>query len=205
MRIFFLLIVAVLTTNISIAQDKKLSTQDRLKELARIKKEIDEQKKKEWDAYLVRVQESKIAKQQKKQADSIEKSKITATVVKDDDLGFTKCTSQEMPFYKVKNLKTGLEEQVSFDNYIRKHIYNKFRYPEFAMDHELQGRVLVQFFIDKEGNPQIKEANGPENGLILEEEAIRIIKSLPTAIPANCDGKPINVMFAIPITFQMQE
>ena len=63
----------------------------------------------------------------------------------------------------------------------------------------------ASYIIDKEGNPQIKEANGPKNGLILEEEAIRIIKSLPTAIPATCDGKPINIMFAIPITFQMQE
>ena len=205
MRFIFLLFIAFFTTNISIAQDKKMSTQERLKELARLKKESDERKKIEWDAYLVRVQESKIAKQQKKQADSIEKSKITATVVNEDELGFTKCSSQEMPFYKVKNLTTGLDEQVSFDNFIRKHIYSKFRYPEFAMDHELQGRVVVHFFIDKEGNPQIKEANGPENGLILEEEAIRIIKLLPTAIPANCDGKPINVMFAIPITFQMQE
>ena len=205
MRFVFLLFISFLMVNIAVAQDKKMSTQDRLKELARVKKEIDEQKKKEWEAYLVRVEESKIAKKQKKQADSIEKSKITTTVVKDDELGFTKCTSQELPFYKVKNRTTGLEEKVSFDNYIRKHIYNKFRYPEFAMDHELQGRVIVHFFIDKEGNPQINDAIGPVNGLILEEEAIRIIKSLPTAIPANCDGKPINIMFAIPILFQMQE
>ena len=86
MRIIFLLFIAFFTTNISIAQDKKMSTQERLKELARLKKESDERKKIEWDAYLVRVQESKIAKQQKKQADSIEKSKITPTVVKEDEL-----------------------------------------------------------------------------------------------------------------------
>ena len=204
MRFVFLLFISFLFVNLAVAQDKNMSTQDRLKELARIKKESDEQKKKEWDAYLVRVEESKIAKQQKKQADSIEKSKIKTTVVK-DDLGFTKCTSQELPYYKVKNLTTGLEEQVSFNDYIRKHIYKKFRYPEFAMDHEIQGRVLVYFIIDKEGNPQINDAVGPKNGLILEEEAARIIKSLPTAIPANCDGKPINISYAIPIMFQMEE
>ncbi|TDR24257.1 outer membrane biosynthesis protein TonB [Flavobacterium cheniae] len=204
MRFVFLLFISFLFVNLAVAQDKNMSTQDRLKELARIKKESDEQKKKEWDAYLVRVEESKIAKQQKKQADSIEKSKVTTTVVK-DDLGFTKCTSQELPYYKVKNLTTGLEEQVSFNDYIRKHIYKKFRYPEFAMDHEIQGRVLVYFIIDKEGNPQINDAVGPKNGLILEEEAARIIKSLPTAIPANCDGKPINISYAIPIMFQMEE
>lgn len=204
MRFVFLLFISFLFVNLAVAQDKNMSTQDRLKELARIKKESDEQKKKEWDAYLVRVEESKIAKQQKKQADSIEKSKVTTTVVK-DDLGFTKCTSQELPYYKVKNLTTGLEEQVSFNNYIRKHISNKFIYPEFAMDHELQGRVMVYFLIDKEGNPQIKDVIGPKNGLILEEEAVRIIKSLPKAIPANCDGKPVTISYAIPVMFQMEE
>lgn len=204
MRFVFILFISFLFVNLAVAQDKNMSTQDRLKELARIKKESDEQKKKEWDAYLVRVEESKIAKQQKKQADSIEKSKLTDNVKKDVD-GFTNCSNQESPYYIRKNPTTGFEEKITFTDYIRKHIYNKFRYPEFAMDHELQGRVMVHFIIDKEGNPQIKEAIGPKNGLILEEEAMRIIKSLPTAIPATCDGKPINIMFAIPITFQMQE
>jgi outer membrane biosynthesis protein TonB len=204
MRFIFILFISFLFVNLAVAQDKNMSTQDRLKELARIKKESDEQKKKEWDTYLVRVEESKIAKQQKRQADSIEKSKLTDNVKKDVD-GFTNCGNQESPYYIRKNPTTGFEEKITFTDYIRKHIYNKFRYPEFAMDHELQGRVMVHFIIDKEGNPQIKEAIGPKNGLILEEEAMRIIKSLPTAIPATCDGKPINIMYAIPITFQMEE
>jgi len=204
MRFVFLLFISFFVVNIAVAQDKKMSTQDRLKELARVKKEIDEQKKKEWDAYLVRVEESKIAKQQKKQADSIEKSKQDDNV-KNEVKNLPICNNQESPYYIRKNPATGFEEKITFTDYIRKHIYNKFRYPEFAMDHELQGRVMVHFIIDKEGNPQIKEANGPKNGLILEEEAIRIIKSLPTAIPATCNGKPINIMYAIPINFQMEE
>jgi outer membrane biosynthesis protein TonB len=204
MRFVFLLFISFFVVNIAVAQDKKMSTQDRLKELARVKKEIDEQKKKEWDAYLVRVEESKIAKQQKKQADSIEKSKQDDNV-KNEVKDLPICNNQESPYYIRKNPTTGFEEKITFTDYIRKHIYNKFRYPEFAMDHELQGRVMVHFIIDKEGNPQIKEANGPKNGLILEEEAIRIIKSLPTAIPATCNGKPINIMYAIPINFQMEE
>ena len=204
MRFVFLLFISFFVVNIAVAQDKKMSTQDRLKELARVKKEIDEQRKKEWDAYLVRVEESKIAKQQKKQADSIEKSKQDDNV-KNEVKDLPICNNQESPYYIRTNPTTGFEEKITFTDYIRKHIYNKFRYPEFAMDHELQGRVMVHFIIDKEGNPQIKEANGPKNGLILEEEAIRIIKLLPTAIPATCDGKPINIMYAIPINFQMEE
>ena len=204
MRFVFLFFVSFIIVNSAIAQDKKMSTQERLNELAKTKREYEEIRKKEWDAYLVRVEESQIAKKQKKQADSIEKSKLADNVKKEvGDLPI--CNNQESPYYIRKNPTTGFEEKIAFTDYIRKHIYNKFRYPEFAMDYELEGRVLVQFYIDKEGNPQIKEANGPKNGLILEEEAIRIIKSLPTAIPATCDGKPINIMFAIPITFQMQE
>ena len=204
MRIIFILFISFLFVNLAVAQDKNMSTQERLKELARIKKESDEQKKREWDAYLVRVEESKIAKQQKKQADSIEKSKLADNIKKDVD-DFPKCGDQESPYYMRKSTTTGFEEKITFTDYIRKHIMTKLNYPEFAMDHELQGRVMVHFIIDKEGNPQIKEAIGPKNGLILEEEAIRIIKSLPTAIPATCDGEPINVLYAIPINFQMQE
>ena len=205
MRFIFLLFISFLFVNAAVAQDKKAPTQEQLKELSRIQNEkYENQKKKEWDAYLVRVEADKLAKKQKKVADSIEKSKITDNVKNDID-DFTKCSVQELPYFKVKNYITKLEELKSFDNYIKIHIYNKFRYPEFAIKHELQGRVMVHFIIDKEGNPQIKEAIGPKNGLILEEEAIRIIKSLPTAIPANCDGKPINISYAIPIMFQMEE
>jgi outer membrane biosynthesis protein TonB len=204
MRFVFLFFVSFIIVNSAIAQDKKMSTQERLNELAKTKREYEEIRKKEWDAYLVRVEESQIAKKQKKQADSIEKSKLMDNVKK-DVADFPKCDNQESPYYIRKNPTTGFEEKIAFTDYIRRHVMAKFNYPEFAMDYELEGRVLVQFYIDKEGNPQIKEANGPKNGLILEEEAIRIIKSLPTAIPATCDGKPINIMFAIPITFQMQE
>lgn len=204
MRIVFILFISFLFVNAAVAQDKKMSKKDRLKELERVRKELYEQKKKEWDAYLVRVEESQMAKQQKKQADSIEKSKLDDNLKKDVN-GFTNCSNQESPYYIRKNLTTGFEEKITFTDYIRKHIYNKFSYPEFAMDHELQGRVMVYFLIDKDGNPQIIDAIGPKNGLILEEEAVRIIKSLPTAIPANCDGKPVNISYAIPVMFQMEE
>lgn len=204
MRFVFLVFISFLFVNAAVAQDKKMSKKDRLKELERIRKESYEQKKNEWDAYLVRVEKSKIAKQQKKQADSIEKSKLADNIKNEVD-DFPKCSNQESPYYMRKNPTTGFDEKITFTDYIRKHIMTKYNYPEFAMDHELQGSVMVHFIISKEGNPQIIEAIGPKNGLILEEEAMRIIKSLPTAIPATCDGEPINVLYAIPINFQMQE
>jgi len=154
MRFVFLFFVSFIIVNSAIAQDKKMSTQERLKELAKTKREYEEIRKKEWDAYLVRVEESQIAKKQKKQADSIEKSKLMDNVKK-DVADFPKCDNQESPYYIRKNPTTGFEEKIAFTDYIRRHVMAKFNYPEFAMDYELEGRVLVQFYIDKEYPPLV--------------------------------------------------
>lgn len=204
MRIAFLFLFISLFSIVSMGQDKKMSTMDRLKELAKAKKELDEKKKTEWDAYVVRVEADNLAKKQKKTVDSIEKSKRPDNLQKDFE-GFTNCKNQTLPFYKIKNQTTNAEEEIAFRDYIKQHIISQFKYPAFARDHDLEGRVIVNFYIDKDGNPQIHEANGPKYGLVLEEEAIRIIQSLPKAIPASCDGKSINIMFAIPIMFQLEE
>lgn len=202
MRSLFTLVISLFIVTVSVAQQPSGSTSDRLKELAKAKKALEEAKNKEWDAYLVRVAESKLAKQQKKQQDSITKA---TTKVVDDLNGFTKCDQPVLPFFKVKNSISEQEEEIPFIDFFRKHVANKFRYPSFAIDHDVEGTVIIEFFINKEGNPEIIDARGPENGLVLEEEAIRIIKTMPTCKPAFCDSKPINVSFALPIKFQMED
>ena len=206
MRFVFLLLISFLFVNIAVAQDKNMSTQDRLKELARIKKESDEQKKKEWDAYLVRVEESKILKQKVRENDSVENSKLKVNESESNlDLSLIKCLGTATPNYTVKSLTTGLDVEIPANGYIRRHIVEKLIYPEFAKTHDIYGKVVVHFIINQEGNVIIKEAVGPQNGLILEEEAIRIIQLLPKAKPAYCDGKPISVKFSIPVNFKIQE
>lgn len=202
MRSLFILVISLFIVTVSVAQHPSGSTSDRLKELAKAKKALEEAKKKEWDAYLVRVAESKQAKQQKKQQDSIAKA---TTKVVDDLNGFTKCDQPVLPFFKVKNSISEQEEEIPFIDFFRKPAASKFRYPSFAIEHEIEGTVLVQFLINNEGNPEIMDARGPENGLVLEEEAIRIITTMPTCVPAFCDDKPIKVSFALPIKFQMED
>lgn len=202
MKRLLILVISFFIVTVSVAQNPSSNTMDRLKDLSKAKKALEETKKKEWDAYLVRVAESKLAKQQKKQQDSI--TKATSTVVDDFD-GFTKCNQPILPVFKVKNSISQQEEEIPFIDFFRKHVANKFSYPSFAEDHEIEGTVIVQFLINKEGNPEIMDARGPENGLVLEEEAVRIIKSMPTCVPAFCDDKPIKVSFALPIKFQMED
>ena len=77
-------------------------------------------------------------------------------------------------------------------------------YPDFALEHNIQGRVLITYVINKEGYIEKISADGPENGLVLEEEAIRIFSKLPKFIPAKCDNEPISVRHVIPITFRLE-
>ena len=86
---------------------------------------------------------------------------------------------------------------------IQIHINKNFRYPEFAQKTGIQGRVFVQFIIDKDGSIVGIRTRGPHP--ILEIEAKRIISILPKFIPGYVDGKAVRVPFSMPITFKLQK
>ena len=86
---------------------------------------------------------------------------------------------------------------------IQTHINKNFRYPEFAQKTGIQGRVFVQFIIDKDGSIVGIRTRGPHP--ILEIEAKRIISILPKFIPGYVDGKAVRVPFSMPITFNLQK
>ena len=86
---------------------------------------------------------------------------------------------------------------------IQIHINKNFRYPEFAQKTGIQGRVFVQFIIDKDGSIVGIRTRGPHP--ILEIEAKRIISILPKFIPGYVDGKAVRVPFSMSITFKLQK
>ena len=85
---------------------------------------------------------------------------------------------------------------------IQNHITKNFKYPEFAQKTGIQGRVFVQFIIDKDGSIVGIRTRGPDKNL--EKEAQRIIGKLPTMTPGKQRGRPVRVPFSIPITFKLQ-
>ena len=101
------------------------------------------------------------------------------------------------------NLKNKLLRSC-FVKKIQNHIARNFRYPEFAQKTGIQGRVFVQFIIDKDGSIVGIRTRGSHP--ILEIEAKRIISILPKFIPAfDSDGKAVRVPFSMPITFKLQK
>jgi protein TonB len=82
------------------------------------------------------------------------------------------------------------------------HILKNFRYPEIAQEMGIQGRVYVNFIIDKDGSITNIKMRGPDQNL--EKEAERIISRLPNMTPRKQRGRPERVPYGIPITFRLQ-
>ncbi len=77
-------------------------------------------------------------------------------------------------------------------------------YPPMAAKGNVQGRVVVQFLVDKTG--KVSEAKIVESvDKELDAEAIRVCKSLPNFYPATLDGEPIPTLFNLPVTFKLQQ
>ncbi|WP_190811673.1 energy transducer TonB [Flagellimonas sp. S3867] len=86
---------------------------------------------------------------------------------------------------------------------IQRHIRDNFRYPETAQANGIQGRVAVQFTIDKNGdvgNLRILE----KDHLSLDSECYRIMNSLKKLNPYEKEGQKVMVHYTIPITFRLQ-
>ena len=82
-------------------------------------------------------------------------------------------------------------------------ISNNLDYPEIAKENGIQGRVTIQFVIDKNGNmTDIEILASPDRSL--SEEAIRILKTSPQWTPGKQRGRPVPVKFAIPVDFRLQ-
>ena len=94
-----------------------------------------------------------------------------------------------------------IQRKKCFQEKMNKHIVKNFKYPETAQEMGIQGRVLVRFIIDEEGNVTKILTEGIEK--VLKDEAKRIISLLPKMVSAKRSGKAIKFPYSIPITFKL--
>lgn len=103
-------------------------------------------------------------------------------------------------FFECKNVKK-IDRKSCLMNFMTKHIKETFRYPKELQVNKIEGKVLVSFVINSEGNVVEIEAKGPDKRL--EFEAYRIISLLPKMVPGKQKGRPVRVPFIIPITYKL--
>ncbi|HXD77466.1 MAG TPA: TonB family protein [Puia sp.] len=86
-----------------------------------------------------------------------------------------------------------------------RYLNKNFRYPEDAINNNVQGTVMVQFIVDKIGNVSDVEAvSGPETGG-LREEAVRVIRKSGQWTPAIQNGAKVKSYKRQPVVFRMAE
>ena len=99
-----------------------------------------------------------------------------------------------------------VEEMPSFpggDTELFKFIYDNIKYPEIAKENNIQGKVILRFCVTYKGTvDQVSVVRGVDPAL--DEEAIRVIKMLPLWKPGKQGGKPVNVWYSVPISFQLK-
>ena len=94
------------------------------------------------------------------------------------------------------------KKRLCFQYQINEHIRRNFRYPEIAQEKGIQGRVLVQFVLGKDGRVRGLSSSGTTSSA-LKQEAEIIISLLPKIKPAKKNGLRLVVPFSIPITFKI--
>jgi protein TonB len=86
---------------------------------------------------------------------------------------------------------------------LRKFIANAIKYPVIAQENGIQGKVYVNFVVDKDGSiTAAKIARGVDSSL--DKEALRVVNSLPKWKPGMQRGKPVKVSYTVPISFVLQ-
>lgn len=87
---------------------------------------------------------------------------------------------------------------------LQKHFGKNIKYPAKAMEMGTTGRVIVSFVVNKDGdvvNPEILKGIGDG----CDEEALRVIKSLPKWKPGKQNGRSASVKFTVPINFKLAQ
>ncbi len=76
--------------------------------------------------------------------------------------------------------------------------------PQSAIDDSKEGTIRVMFTVDETGKVMNAHAMGTKLGDGLDEEAIRVVSSMPKWEPGTVGGKPVKVWLTLPIAFKAE-
>ena len=86
---------------------------------------------------------------------------------------------------------------------LRKWIGDNMKYPAIAEENGIQGRVVCQFVVEKDGSisdVQVLQSVDPS----LDKEAVRVVKAMPKWTPGKHGGAPVRVKYTVPLQFRLQ-
>ena len=106
---------------------------------------------------------------------------------------------EEVPFIIVENMPTFPGGEKKMMEYVAKNV----KYPQLAKEVGTQGRVFVSFVVEKDGSiTNVTILRGIGSGC--DEEAMRVVKSMPKWNPGLQCGRAVRVSCNLPINFKLQ-
>lgn len=111
-----------------------------------------------------------------------------------------------LPELTINHRGYSVEQKPQFpggDAALMKYLLSHINYPPMAAEMDIEGRVIVQFLVDKTTGKvsDVKVVRSADRDL--DKEAIRVVKSLPIFTPGRHKGKPVDVWYVLPVTFMM--
>ena len=80
---------------------------------------------------------------------------------------------------------------------------SNFKYPVMAAENGIEGRVVVQFVVERDGSVSgVHVVRGVDPSL--DKEATRVVSAMPKWIPGKQNGSAVRVKYTVPVTFRLQ-
>jgi protein TonB len=83
-------------------------------------------------------------------------------------------------------------------------VYQYLKYPQYAVENGIQGRVLVDFVINEKGEVKdVKVSRGIHT--VLDDEAVRVVSASPKWRPGRHHGKKVRVALTVAVDFRLEK
>jgi len=87
---------------------------------------------------------------------------------------------------------------------MQKYFNSNLEYPAQATNEGVEGTVMLSFIVDEKGKIRSPQVVGGNLGYGLDEEAVRVINSMPRWSPAKVKGQPVKTRLTLPVRFVLE-
>lgn len=120
-----------------------------------------------------------------------------------EDIATPEPPKQEVEQNKVFDV---VEQQPSYPGgmgALNQWLASNIKYPAMAAENGIEGRVVVQFVVERDGSVSgVHVVRGVDPSL--DKEATRVVSQMPKWIPGKQNGSAVRVKYTVPVTFRLQ-